>query len=665
MENQSSISSKIKQTVKLLQQEIDNKNKDNVCIHLWSLDILFDKYKNNQCDFLSGTADEEEIQKALQSYKSIEGIVHDIKNFSERFLTVVNSDGEDHLPMSSRHSTSPDVSHAHVQDNNMVQERLTASCQHCSTIYHGLPTPSRHTIEASNTSESRYTSATKVVSESLSKCTDAPTVSASVSSHLSYRELSLEIQRRKAHLDQEMKYQMKEQARRQAEEKRTLRLDAEEETQKLEKELQRLIDEANQQKRIRQEKRKEEKQEMKRRHQEEKRRLEIIRQDIEFQTEQELIHAEKNAYGYEDESINNAYEMHKKRPTIDIHEIRKAALPMNEHKTRIKAMPLPTEPHETELSTQPLLNGDHTNTENQCRKNTENIFLNKIIDTMQAPPAEIMIFDGNPLQYNIFIKAFDNAVHSRSFDDNAKLTRLVTYCKGEPRSLVESCMIMDASEGYYRARHILQKRYGDKFTITKACTDKLLDRQQLKAKDAAALQKYADDLRICKVTLDTLGPSSTAEMNASSSLARVFEKLPDYLKGRWRSKLQEIKLTRKPDFEDMVLFVEKAAEEANDPVYGLRAFDRNQGTALVTHIKTTQASNKSCPACQKDHHIFSCVTFRNMKVTERIKLANEKKLCLNCLKPGHRSTECYSERSCPIQNCGQKHTVFLHLDNHD
>ena len=60
------------------------------------------------------------------------------------------------------------------------------------------------------TSQSRHTRATNVMSESLSKCTDAPTVSVSASSRLSYCELSLEIQRRKADLIQEIKYQMKD-----------------------------------------------------------------------------------------------------------------------------------------------------------------------------------------------------------------------------------------------------------------------------------------------------------------------------------------------------------------------------------------------------------------------------------------------------------------------
>ena len=36
------------------------------------------------------------------------------------------------------------------------------------------------------------------------------------------------------------------------------------------------------------------------------------------------------------------------------------------------------------------------------------------------------------------------------------------------------------------------------------------------------------------------------------------------------------------------------------------------------------------------------------------------KNCFNCLKPGHRSSDCKLKRSCGVNGCNQKHTKFLH-----
>lgn len=47
------------------------------------------------------------------------------------------------------------------------------------------------------------------------------------------------------------------------------------------------------------------------------------------------------------------------------------------------------------------------------------------------------------------------------------------------------------------------------------------------------------------------------------------ERLPFYLKGRWLKLVRDIRQQEhSPDISDMVRCVSKAAEEANDPVFG-------------------------------------------------------------------------------------------------
>ena len=133
-----------------------------------------------------------------------------------------------------------------------------------------------------------------------------------------------------------------------------------------------------------------------------------MKQELEFEAELKFIEAEQTVPGYNKESRN---ETHQRQHRIDKHEISKAALPI-------------IGTHESAI-----LNG--------------NAFVQRILDLVQALPADLITFDGNPRKFHLFLKAFDSAVHARSFDNCVKLTCLAKYCSGEPKSLVESFMVLE------------------------------------------------------------------------------------------------------------------------------------------------------------------------------------------------------------------------------
>ena len=92
--------------------------------------------------------------------------------------------------------------------------------------------------------------------------------------------------------------------------------------------------------------------------------------------------------------------------------------------------------------------------------------------------------------------------------------------------------------------------------------------------------------------------------------------------------------------------VEEAAEEANHPVFGqIGANKITHGATFVSNItqsNQTERPNKPCKACQGDHFILKCQTFKDMTISERLTLVREKRICMNCLKPGHKNTECWA-----------------------
>ena len=47
-----------------------------------------------------------------------------------------------------------------------------------------------------------------------------------------------------------------------------------------------------------------------------------------------------------------------------------------------------------------------------------------MINIMQLPKAELMTFNGDPLEFWMFMRSFDNSIGSVAIDDSAKLNRL-------------------------------------------------------------------------------------------------------------------------------------------------------------------------------------------------------------------------------------------------
>ena len=95
----------------------------------------------------------------------------------------------------------------------------------------------------------------------------------------------------------------------------------------------------------------------------------------------------------------------------------------------------------------------------------QNKIWNEIVLQQQRatlPKQEVPKFTGDPLDYHTFIRAFDTLIASREPDFSSKLYYLEQYTAGRPQELVKSCLHMKPKEGYYKARELLEQRFGEK-----------------------------------------------------------------------------------------------------------------------------------------------------------------------------------------------------------
>ena len=303
----------------------------------------------------------------------------------------------------------------------------------------------------------------------------------------------------------------------------------------------------------------------------------------------------------------------------------------------------------------------------------------QLIDILEAPKLEIPSFNGDPLKYYVFIRAFEINVDKKINCNTSKLLRLIQYCTGPALTLVQGCAIMESDEGYATARDLLKERFGNPVIIAQAWCDHITAGQSnIKPNDGPALQQYADLLRTCLHTLKAM--NALGEISAQSTLRDIISKLPAYLTSRWRREVVRVRhsFRRLPSFEDLVVYVERAAEEANVPIFGSvagRVESREQQpdnrqkparrhTSFHTSASsdnTSSEASKKCQVCSNDHMIWECKSFKEMSHDERFDLVKKERLCFNCLKRGsHGSKECKSPRRCNIDNCGRKHSYLLH-----
>ena len=300
----------------------------------------------------------------------------------------------------------------------------------------------------------------------------------------------------------------------------------------------------------------------------------------------------------------------------------------------------------------------------------------ELIHLLQAPKLDIPIFNGDPLKYYVFMRAFDANVESKISDNGARLTQLIQHCTGPALTVVQGCAIMEPDKGYPAAKSLIKDRFGNPLVIAQAWIEHVTKCDQIKDDDGPAIQEYSDLLRTCFHTLSAIG--SLAEISAQTTLKLIIDILPANTASRWRRQVVHVKRThaRLPKFEDIVVFAEGLAEETNVPMYSSTKPKKSQKGDERKHNKSasysTSADNssgsneKKCAMCQGSHMIYECSQFKEMSPDDRFKFVKSKHLCFNCLSGArHSSRDCKSKRRCRIDNCGRKHSYLLHGSNNN
>ena len=184
------------------------------------------------------------------------------------------------------------------------------------------------------------------------------------------------------------------------------------------------------------------------------------------------------------------------------------------------------------------------------------------------PRRQVPIFDGNPLSYCTFMRAFETVIESNESDSGGRLYYLEQHTSGRAREIVRSCMYLNPGEGYSKAKKLLEARFGQKHNIAMAYVDQLTNGPYIKAEDAESLEGFSILLSSCISTLKAIGYLNKIE--GPDNVRKIIERLPPKLQSSWRDNADRILNADKREvcIEDIASFVEEKSRTLSNPIFG-------------------------------------------------------------------------------------------------
>ena len=203
--------------------------------------------------------------------------------------------------------------------------------------------------------------------------------------------------------------------------------------------------------------------------------------------------------------------------------------------------------------------------------------------------------------------------------------------------------------GYFEARRILERLYGQDHTIVSAYINKVVNGPPIKANDRQVLAAVGLDMRNCLMACSSL---NSAGLDTQQTVSSVFTRLPRHLQVKFMASVTMQLETGRPitfamltDFVERrslveASFLEQVVEQRGDRGHGKGA--KVQQPFCKASINTVQgeasrrsngAGNTQCEFCSLNHALWKCQDFDKESVEKRWSFAKDKRLCFNCL--GH------------------------------
>ena len=283
----------------------------------------------------------------------------------------------------------------------------------------------------------------------------------------------------------------------------------------------------------------------------------------------------------------------------------------------------------------------------------------------KLPPITLPTFTGNIMEWSNFWLKFTDVVDSK---DHLSTTTKLTYLKQAIKDPAVQVILNSPTEGsdtYRNLVKMLHQRYERTKKIHRDLVGKMDNLPEAK-NTSQDLRRLVDDSTAYMASIRQTGHYSLETFITSMIYSRLpykvkldwdehhseekvvapFQKLLDFVSNRAYS-LADNQQTPKSEVQDKR--PQKAAEEKN-----------NQPKRANVHVTTAPISYKyECSLCIPERHpLYHCPKWLKMTIQQRWDQVKARKLCSNCLAPGHTTDVCRSRYRCG--ECQQQHSSTLH-----
>jgi hypothetical protein len=276
-------------------------------------------------------------------------------------------------------------------------------------------------------------------------------------------------------------------------------------------------------------------------------------------------------------------------------------------------------------------------------------------DQVKLYKIEPPTFSGSYTDWTSFIDLFDASVHTKaSLSAAEKLNYLKAACKGDAGRLIRNLAV--TADNYTSARRTLETRYGNKRVIVRNHLELLFNHAVIKSESASELRKLLECYQenLCSLSIQGCNVDEWDPV----ILYLMTSKLDTETRKQWEFHQPGTTLQKA---EELFAFVDARAR-ALESVINMKVSDHAAKNADPRARRTQNylaADGKLCCAvCMGEHQVYFCSDFRGKEGKARRDVIQAKRLCYNCLQPGHGVSTCPSQRSC--RHCGKRHHSMLH-----
>ena len=93
----------------------------------------------------------------------------------------------------------------------------------------------------------------------------------------------------------------------------------------------------------------------------------------------------------------------------------------------------------------------------------------EIFQRQGVPEPKLAKFGGDPIKYQYFMTMFQTIIEARVQDPKDRLILLIDHTYGEAKSIIETCLYLQPTFAYERAKTLLQENYGNPILYILRC----------------------------------------------------------------------------------------------------------------------------------------------------------------------------------------------------